>query len=136
MEDTAETPLHSALCKLNSPDHTLIVKILIAGGANPNSVTLHGAETGGFMRDCRTRAETPLHRAAAFGEEEAIDALLLAGANLEARDANGDSPLTWGSWHLRPDSILRKLCYGPYRIRPDRATMATNLRGHPSLFQK
>jgi len=28
------------------------------------------------------------------------------------KTANGDSPLTWGSWHLRPDSLLRKLYYG------------------------
>ena len=29
---------------------------------------------------------------------------------------NGDSPLTWASWHLRPASILRKLCYGDFTI--------------------
>ena len=32
------------------------------------------------MRDCRTKGETPLHRAAAFGGEETIDLLLAAGA--------------------------------------------------------
>jgi hypothetical protein len=33
---------------------------------------------------------------------------------------NGDSPLSWASWHTRPDSILRLLCYGEHYIRPDR----------------
>ena len=31
-----------------------------------NRATLASAETGCFMRDCRTKGETPLHRAAAF----------------------------------------------------------------------
>jgi hypothetical protein len=63
------------------------------------------------MRDAATKAETPLHRAAAFGSGEAIDLLLGAGAVVDARDVNGDTPLAWASWHLRPDAILRKLCY-------------------------
>ena len=41
-----------------------------------------------------------------------------AGANREARDANGDSPLTWASRHHRPSHILAKLCFGPHRIHP------------------
>ncbi|MCY3006233.1 MAG: ankyrin repeat domain-containing protein [Planctomycetota bacterium] len=67
------------------------------------------------MRDVRTRGETPLHRAAAFGSEQSIQMLLDAGALLDAKDIHGDSPLTWASWHLRPRSILQLLCYGEYR---------------------
>jgi hypothetical protein len=37
-------------------------------------------------------------------------------------DANGDSPLSWASWHLRPDSILRMLCHGGFAIHPDRSS--------------
>ena len=118
--DTGETPLHSALCKANRPADDLVLKVLLAHGANPNSVTKPDTETGEFMRDCRTKAETPLHRAAAFGTEEAIQLLLDAGAVIDAKDVNGDSPLTWASWHLRPDSILRKLCYGEFSIHPAR----------------
>ena len=44
--------------------------------------------------------------------------LLGAGARIDAKDMNGDSPLTWASWHLRPDSILRKLCYDGFSIHP------------------
>jgi ankyrin repeat protein len=43
------------------------------------------------MRDCRTKGETPLHRAAAFGDSESIKLLLDAGAIIDARDANGDT---------------------------------------------
>ena len=91
--------------------------------------TDRSVETSGFMRDCRTKGETPLHRAAAFGTEETIQILLDAGANIEAKDMNGDSPLSWASWYARPDSILRMLCYGDFHIRPDRRSMAAYLLG-------
>lgn len=116
--DSGETPLHAALCKANRPAYDLVLKVLLANGANPNSSTQPDVETGCFMRDCRTKAETPLHRAAAFGTEEAVQLLLDAGARADAKDMNGDSPLTWASWHLRPASILRMLCYGDYSIHP------------------
>ena len=84
------------------------------------------------MRESRTKGETPLHRAAAFGDEEAIQLLLDAGAVVNAKDMHGDSPLSWASWYLRPTPILRQLCYGNFRIRPDYgAGMQANLEGHP-----
>ena len=116
LPDTGETPLHAALCKANRPAYDHVVAVLLAGGANPSCVTKPGVETEGFMRDCRTRGETPLHRAAAFGTERSIQLLLEAGAVREAKDMNGDSPLTWASWHLRPAAILRALCYGNFSI--------------------
>lgn len=119
LPDTAETPLHAALCKANRPAYDHVIEVLLANGANPNCVTRPSVETGGFMRDARTRGETPLHRAAAFGSERSIQLLLDAGAVREAKDMNGDSPLTWASWHLRPPSILRKLCYGDFSIHPE-----------------
>jgi len=57
--------------------------------------------------------------------------LLDAEAVREARDMNGDTPLSWASWHLRPDAILRRLCYGAFSIHPDRRSMAANLLGAP-----
>jgi ankyrin repeat protein len=131
--DTGETPLHLALCKAGQPAYTLVVKLLLAHGANPNCATKPSVETGAFMRDVRTRGETPLHRAAAFGDEEAIQLLLDAGAVIDARDMNGDSPLSWASWHLRPTPILRKLLFGDFRIQPTNAPMEANLRGKPLL---
>jgi uncharacterized protein len=133
LPDTGETPLHSALCTDHRLRHDLVLKVLLAHGANPNCVTKPSIESGGFMRDCRTRAETPLHRAAAFGTEETIQMLLDAGAQIEAKDMNGDSPLTWASWHLRPDSILRLLCHDGFQIRPNRRSMAAYLAGEPRL---
>ncbi len=129
--ETGETPLHGALCKANRPAYNHVIKVLLAGGANPNCVTKESAETGSFMRDIRTKGETPLHRAAAFGTEEAIQLLLDAGAIIDAKDMNGDSPLTWASWHLRPAPILRKLCYGDFSIHSNYAGMEANLRGKP-----
>jgi ankyrin repeat protein len=82
------------------------------------------------MRDL-SKGETPLHRAAAFGTETTIELLLDAGAAREAKDMNGDTPLGWASWHLRPDGILRRLCYGPFTIHPDRKPMAVSLLGRP-----
>jgi len=130
LADTGETPLHAALCETDSK-YNLVVQVLLAHGANPNCATTPGVETGGFMRDCRTKGETPLHRAAAFADEEAIRLLLEAGAKIDALDANGESPLSWASWHLRPPSILRRLCYGAFRIHPDYQDMEANLRGKP-----
>jgi len=109
------------------------MKVLIRNGANPNCVTKPSVETGGFMRDCRTKAETLLHRAAAFGTEETIQMLLDARASIDAKDMNGDSPLSWASWYLRPDSILRMLCYGEFNIRPNRRSMAACLLGEPHV---
>ncbi len=133
LSDTGETPLHAALCKTNRLAHDLVIRVLLANGANPNCATKASVETGCFMRDCRTRAETPLHRAAAFGTEETIQLLLDAGAKLDAKDMNGDSPLTWASWHLRPDPILRLLCYDGFSIHMDRhpGGMAAYLLGKP-----
>ena len=135
--DTGETPLHSALCKAGSLPHTRVVQVLLAAGADPNLPTRNGAETGAFMRDCRTKGETALHRAAAFAGPDVIQMLLDAGARVDARDANGDTPLSWASWHLRPGAVLQKLCYGPFRIRPHQAsgesTMESNLLGHPHV---
>ena len=113
------------------PDPQPGLKVLLAHGANPNCATKKSVETGGFMRDCRTKGETPLHRAAAFGDEEAIQLLLTAGAIVDAKDMNGDPPLTWASWYLRPASILTMLCYGNFHVRPDRAGMEANLLGGP-----
>ena len=118
LPETGETPLHSALCKTNRSVFNRVLKVLLDNGADPNRATKASVETDSFMRDCRTRGETPLHRAAAFGDAEAIQLLLKAGAVIDARDANGDTPLSWASWHLRPRTILRMLCYGKYSVSP------------------
>ena len=116
LESTGETPLHSTLSAANRPVTNLIVELLLAYGADPNAKTNAKAETGAFMRDAYTKGETPLHRAAAFGNEETIQLLINAGAERESRDMNGDSPLSWASWHQRPGRILQLLSFGAHRI--------------------
>jgi len=130
-EETGETPLHSALCTPDRPAHDIVVEVLLSHGADPNRVTKPSVATGSFMRDCRTKGETPLHRAAAFGTENTIDLLIGAGAAREAKDVNGNTPLSWASWYARPDGILRRLCYGTFTIRPDRLPMQVALLGRP-----
>ena len=130
-DDTGETPLHSALCTPRRDAHDIVVSVLLAHGADPNRVTKPSVETGAFMRDCRTKGETPLHRAAAFGTEDTIELLLGAGAAREARDMHGDTALGWASWYARPDAILRRLCYGSFTIHPERLPLQIALLGRP-----
>jgi ankyrin repeat protein len=133
LQDTGETPLHAALCTTDRIVYDRVVKVLLSHGADPNCATRPGVVTGAFMRDCRTKGETPLHRAAAFGDSETIKLLLDAGALIDARDTNGDTPLSWASWYSRPATILRQLCYGEFRIHPQNRDMRANLLGDPHV---
>lgn len=128
---TGETPLHSALTNEDRMRYDLVVSILLAAGADPNAATLPGAPTGSFMRDCRTKGETPLHRAAAFGDAGTVRLLLDAGADRAHKDANGDSPLAWASWYRRPVEILRLLAFGGHAIHPAYAPLRSSLLGRP-----
>jgi uncharacterized protein len=116
LPDTGETPLHGALAKAGRPYYLYVVRLLVERGADVNARTIPGQETGAFMRDVRTKGETPLHRAAAYADEAIIAFLLEHGADREARDSHGDSPLSWASEHLRPGSILALLTFGSHRI--------------------
>jgi ankyrin repeat protein len=127
--DTGETALHSALCKAGRPYFLYVLKVLIENGADVNAKTIPGKETGGFMRDVRTKGETPLHRAAAYGDEAMIEYLIANGAKREARDANGDSPLTWASEHLRPGTILSLLSFPPHTIHENSRKNITSDHG-------
>ncbi|RYD17319.1 MAG: ankyrin repeat domain-containing protein [Verrucomicrobiaceae bacterium] len=111
---TGETVLHQTITKSGDSRRTRIVHALIAAGADVNRKTTPHIPTQSFARDIRTRGETPLHRAAAYGDLETIQALIEAGADISARDTNGDSPLTWASWHLRDNGILRPLLHGEF----------------------
>jgi len=128
---TRETPLHSALCSTDRVRHDQVVRVLLAAGADPNAATIPGVATGAFMRDCRTKGETPFHRAAAFGSVGTIQLLLDAGARREMRDAYGDTPLSWASWYRRPADVLRLLCHGPFSIHPEHRDLRENLAGGP-----
>lgn len=110
VKDTGETALHSALIGLgqnvSAADRDEVVKLLIQQGADPNRRTIPGKPSLAFWRDVRTRGETPLHRAAAYASEQTVEFLLKSGADKTIRDANGDSPQSWASWHWRPKSLI------------------------------
>jgi ankyrin repeat protein len=127
--DTEETPLHSALTKAGRPHYFYVVRLLVEHGADVNARTIAGRETGAFMRDVRTKRETPLHRAAAYADEQTISYLIEHGADRQVRDANGDSPLTWASEHLRPGAILHLLQFGEHRIGEKGRAMLTSDHG-------
>jgi uncharacterized protein len=131
LPDTGETPLHAALCTPDRLAHDIVVRVLLDHGADPNRATKPGVATGSFMRDSRSKGETALHRAAAFGTEHTIQMLLSSGADASVKDMNGDSPLGWASWYARPDSVLRLLCYGDFTVRDGRRSMAANVLGEP-----
>jgi ankyrin repeat protein len=92
MGDTGETLLHAALCKANRPAYQHVLEPLLSKGAGPNIEAKVAVPTGSFMIDARTKGETSLHRAAAYGTEAMIDLLIAAGANVQAKDANDDTP--------------------------------------------
>lgn len=116
VDKTNERPLHNALTKAGRPYYFYVVKLLVEKGADVNAKTIPGLETGAFMRDVRTKGETPLHRAAAYADEQTIEFLINNGADKEAKDAHGNSPLSWASEHLRPGRILALLAYGNHHI--------------------
>lgn len=113
---TNETPLHNALAKAGRPYYFYVVRLLVESGADVNARTIPDVETGAFMRDVRTKGETPLHRAAAYADERTIQYLIEQGADKTAKDVHGNSPLSWASEHLRPGRILALLVYGEHRI--------------------
>lgn len=113
---TGETPLHNALSKAGRPAFIYVARLLLDHGADPNARTIAGQVTGAFMRDARTKGETPLHRAAAFADPDTISLLIERGGDVAAADAQGDTPISWASWHQRPGAILALLQHGPHRI--------------------
>ena len=129
LNKTGETPLHQALAKAGRPYYFYTVKLLVERGADVNAKTIAGQETGAFMRDVRTKGETPLHRAAAYADEHTIQYLIEQGAKVDAKDAYGASPLTWASEHLRPGKILALLAYGPHTIHETHVQKNTSDHG-------
>ena len=130
VDKTMETPLHNALAKAGRPYYFYVVKLLIEQGADVNAQTMPGLETGAFMRDVRTKAETPLHRAAAYADERTIQYLLDNGADKTIQDAHGNTPLSWASEHLRPGRILQLLAYGNHHVSSKHATINISDHGH------
>lgn len=130
VDQTKETPLHNALSKAGRPYYFYVVRLLVEKGADINAKTRPGIETGAFMRDVRTKGETPLHRAAAYADERTVRFLIENGADVKARDAYGNSPLSWASEHLRPGKILALLAFDDHHISENHQHINISDHGH------
>ena len=109
-EESGETPLHHVFAA-----DMEIVSALLDAGADPNRQAKAGVISLNYGGDLRVRAETPLHRAAAYATPPIIEMLLEAGGDRSIRDANGDSPLSWALLHRREKPVLKLLRFGEYR---------------------
>ncbi|MCK4823329.1 ankyrin repeat domain-containing protein, partial [bacterium] len=111
---------HSPLIMATRSDYTLIAEHLLKAGADPDQkdnlgwaplhhavktdnanldmisiLARHSADVN--VRDKHLR--TPLHRAAQFGHVQAVQLILRLGANPNAEDENGWTPLDRGRTH-------------------------------------
>jgi ankyrin repeat protein len=108
--DSGETPLHHALAKrVTGPARAECIRLLLEAGADPNRKTKVGVTSINFEGSVPTVGETPLHRAAAYGDEATIRRLLAAGADRLIIDDHGETPLVWAGRHLREHPILKLL---------------------------
>ena len=57
------------------------------------------------------RAETPLHKAAA-GDLAVVEKLIAAGADPNAREKYGNTPLHWAARHSNNSAVVEKLIAG------------------------
>lgn len=94
LDPWGSTPLHAAA----KYGHVRTIKKLLAAKADPSG----GDKNDGF---------TPLHIAVMERKEEVISLLLKAGANIEAKDGHGRTPLHWGpfAYIRQPKHIYEKL---------------------------
>ena len=110
--NTGENALHYTMSNTSEMDDRVeIVRVLIAAGIDDNQKTIAAKSTHCLRRDAYLKGESPLHRAAAFGNVTIIKMLLDAGAEPSMKDAKGDTPISWGSWYLRDADVLRLLIY-------------------------
>jgi hypothetical protein len=83
--------------------------MLLVAGADPNQHAKSGVATSMFDGGAKLWGETPLHFAAAYGDEEMIRAMLLAGADRKAQNTHGETPLEYAGRHRRPREIRNLL---------------------------
>src|SRR5262245_17766368 len=96
-----ETALHMAAVA----GRTAAVKELLDGGAVPNMSVRSGVVTHMLDGGAKVWGESPLNYAAAYGDEEMARAMLLAGADKQAANAHGETPLEYAGRHKRPRAI-------------------------------
>ncbi len=100
-----ETALHMAAVT----NQSAAAKCLLDGGADPNRRVKSGVGTSLFDGGAKLWGETPLHFAAAYGDEEMVRAMLLAGADRAAPNSHGEPPLAYAGRHRRGRDIRKLL---------------------------
>lgn len=106
--ESGENLLHVAVAKSEQgANATQSVALLLGAGVDPNGKTRQGVETDSFY-NVTVYSETPLHWAAAYGDEATVRMLIDAGADVSIRDGRGDTPLVWAGRHRR-ESAIRSL---------------------------
>ncbi len=84
--------------------HTEMVRILLEAGADVRARTdVEGDSDVGLVY----QGETPLHFAAACGNESMIQLLLDHGADKAAQTARDESPFDYARRYRRPEAIRR-----------------------------
>jgi ankyrin repeat protein len=105
MPSGGESALHMAAVANKSA----AAKVLLDAGADPNVSAKSDVGTSMFDGNVKLWGETPLHFAAAYGDEEMIQAMLLAGADREAPNRHGETPLVYAGRHRRGRDIRKLL---------------------------
>lgn len=103
--ESGENLLHVAVAKSGQGANTTqCVALLLGARVDPNGKTKQGVETDSFY-NVTVYSETPLHWAAAYGDEATVKMLIDAGADVSIRDGRGDTALVWSGRHRRPSAI-------------------------------
>lgn len=103
--ESGENLLHVAVAKSDQEENaTECVALLLRAGVDPNGKTKQGVETDSFYH-VTVYSETPLHWAAAYGDEATVKMLIDAGADVSIEDGRGDTALVWSGRHRRPRAI-------------------------------
>jgi ankyrin repeat protein len=101
MPSGGETALHMAAVARQTAAATM----LLDAGADPNLHALSGVGTSMFDGHVKLWGETPLHYAAAYGDEEMVRAMVQSGADRKAANSHGETPLDYADRHRRSRGV-------------------------------
>ena len=97
-DDDGETPLHAAAAFGRSPR---VIQALLDAGADVHAKSNEIDNPSMYSSHLRGGGETPLHKAARGSDRDlaALEALLHAGADTNAKNDRGETPLHVAAWY-------------------------------------